>query len=316
MYKSSSTRTLITVGIAASAALLLSACGSGSPVDAETLADTAGSDHAATFDQELHDLLPDSIKKSGTIRSAGSMTETPFIFKPDGKEAIGIVPDLAAKVSDVLGVEIEIVDTPFPATIPGLQADRFDITWALMRDTAEREEILDFINYIRTTAGLMVKKGNPDNLDTIDSLCGHSIGSVRGDSNLHYIEAQSEACVADGEQPIEVKLYDSAGDGQTQIRSDNLDAWFGGTTALAYLASHADDGDAFEILDGIQLGNDSYGIATLKGNDELVQALHGALLKIEEDGSYLDVLSEYDAEADALTPDEMVINGVGEGLFK
>lgn len=294
------------LALAAVSALALSACSSQTSQSEEPAA-------SASFDQALHDALPQTVQDSGVLRLGSPTTNAPFITKPADKVE-GLIPDLAAAVGERLGVSVEFVDTPFPGLVPALESGRVDALWTVMNDTVEREQTLELVDWIRTDSGFLVIKGNPLDLQVIEDFCGNTAGTLRGSAQAELLEKTSAECVAAGKPGIEIKLYDDMGSGQTQLRSGNLDGYLGGTVPLKYLASQVDNGDAFEVMVTTYLGG-VFGIAVPKGETAFAEALVAALQQVEADGTYADILDRYAAESGALANDEFQINGIGAGAF-
>src|SRR4051794_12280593 len=112
-------RASLAVVAALAATTLLAGCGGS---DDAAAAPATGS--SANFDQKLFDQLPASIQQSKVIRF-GALWETPPTISVDPKNTntpVGISPDLAAAVSEVLGVTPQWQNMQWPAQIPGLQA--------------------------------------------------------------------------------------------------------------------------------------------------------------------------------------------------
>ena len=107
------------------------------------------------------------IQKQGYIR-VGFANEAPYAFAtPDGKLS-GESPSVFRHVMKQLGVnEVDGVLTEWGALIPGLKAGRFDAIVASMYITPKRCAQILFAN---PTYGIgeafVVKKGNPDNINT------------------------------------------------------------------------------------------------------------------------------------------------------
>lgn len=301
-------RTAPLVLVAAGLAVALAGCSGSSAGDAAP--DPAASD---AFNQELHDALPQSVQDAGVLKLGSPTTNAPYITKPAG-EAEGMIPELATSVGEVLGVRVEIVETPFPGLVPALEANRIDAIWSVMNDTVEREKTLDMVDWIRTDSAFLVPAGNPKAISGIEDLCGANAGTLRGSAQAALLEEQSKTCAADGEKPVSILLYDDMGAGQTQLRAGKLDAYFGGTVPLTYLASQVDGGKAFEVAEKTYLGG-VFAIAVEKG-DPLAQSLLEALKEIEASGEYGKILASYDAQNDALTAEEFQLNGIGAGAFE
>jgi polar amino acid transport system substrate-binding protein len=295
----------------AAAAMMLTGCGGNSAASP-----AAGpADKASTANPSIQAMLPQKIKDAGVIRNAMPANLPPYAYKDKGKDLTGVIPDLTAAVGSVLGVKFEVVDTAFPGIVPALKADRADVVWSVMTDSPDREKELDFVNYFLAPAGFMVPKGNPKGIHSIEDTCGLQVGTLRGNSKLPELEAQGKKCVAAGKPTVTVKLYDETGAGQTQLRSGNIDAWFGGVTEQEYLAQSVDNGSVFEVTDA-RVGHTAYGVGVIKGNDDLVKAIQAATVEVIKSGEYDKILAKWHAEAGALKADGVIVNGAGKGIYK
>jgi ABC-type amino acid transport substrate-binding protein len=111
----------------------------------------------------------DKIKEAGKIR-AGAAVAAPWLLQdPTTKEYYGPAVDLVNKIGELLGVEVEMVDSGWDVLIAGLQADKFEITVAPMFATPKRDEVIDFVNYTSAGTCYFVKKDN-DQINTLEDL--------------------------------------------------------------------------------------------------------------------------------------------------
>lgn len=303
---------LTPLALIGAAALMLTGCSSPAPGESE---DPVVQNESSLFSQELHDSLPADVQESGKLRVASVLADQLFSFK-DGSDVSGIIPALASEVGSVLGLEIEFVDTPFPGMIPAIQANRVDVIWSTMNDTVEREETLDFVDWVRTSSSFMVQPGNPHKIVGSESLCGLKAGTLRGAVPLvELLNAQSEECLAGGDKAIDIMLYDDFPSGLTQIRSGQIDAYFGPTEKFKFIIATSDEDRGFEVVDKSYLGG-VFGIGVSKDKHELSEAVLAALKVLAEEGIYQDVLTDWQNGDHALTVDELQINGIGAGAFK
>lgn len=301
------------IAVVSSLAIALTACG-GAGSTAPAAAGTKATEVKSTFDQKLHDSLPESVKQAKKLRIGSPTNNAPFITKPSG-DAVGLIPDLAHEVGEVLGIETEFIETPFPGLIPAMQAKRLDIAWTNMNDTPTREQTLNFVNFLHTSAAFMIAKGNPKNINSIEDLCGAKAGTVRGSGQATLMEDQSGKCTQSGKPAVDIKLYDDLATGQAQLASKQIDAFFGEKGSMVYIASKVDNGKAFEVVGKTYLGG-VFGIAVPKDEPELADTLMAALKAVEANGAYTETLKKYNLSEDALTATEIQINGVGAGAFK
>ncbi|HVW58131.1 MAG TPA: ectoine/hydroxyectoine ABC transporter substrate-binding protein EhuB [Rhizobiaceae bacterium] len=107
------------------------------------------------------------IKHRGYIRIAVA-NEIPYGYMDPNGDAKGAGPDVARVIVKKLGLDpkdIQWVVTNFSSLIPGLQANRFDMTAAEMAIRPERcQKVLYSDPNTTYGEGLLVKKGNPDGI--------------------------------------------------------------------------------------------------------------------------------------------------------
>jgi polar amino acid transport system substrate-binding protein len=125
---------------------------------AGTMALTISAAHAVTLDE---------IKARGYMTIAVA-NEIPYGFVDPSGEAKGAGPDVARAVVKSLGLDpasIQWVVTNFSSLIPGLQANRFDMTASEMAIRPERcQQVIYSEPNTSYGEGLLVAKGNPNNL--------------------------------------------------------------------------------------------------------------------------------------------------------
>lgn len=305
---------LSAVALIGTASLLLAGC-SAAPSGGKAAATDSVTNTSTLFDQKLHDSLPESIRSSGTLKVAVALTDELFSSTQDGK-IVGVVADVARQAGEVLGVDVEFIDTPFPGMIPALQSKRVDVIWSTMNDTVEREQTLDFVDWIRTSATFLVASGNPKGIKSIEDICGVRAATIRGAAPMvAMMEEQNAKCVAEGKPAVDMKLYDDFVTGQTQMRSGQIDMFFGPTSKFKYIISLDGGKSGLEIIDATYLGG-VYGIGVSKKQPELSAALVEALKILSDDGTYTKILQARGIDGEGFATDEFQINGIGASAFE
>lgn len=121
----------------------------------------------------------DDIISSGTLRCAVVLDFPPMGSRDANNEPVGFDVDYCNDLAAALGVEAEIVETPFPDRIPALVSGRADVGVASTSDTLERAKTVGFtIPYFAFTNVVLTKEGT--GIDSFESLKGHTVGSVAG----------------------------------------------------------------------------------------------------------------------------------------
>ena len=199
----------IAVGVAVATTFALAGCSSseGTPSgEAESQALSIEIEGVGTIetDPELQALVPQEILDAGSVTVATNAPFAPYeMFESETSETlIGLEPDLGHAVGALLGVEFEFQQQPFDGLIPGVQAGKYDVVMATFFDTAEREAVVDMVNYSASGSGLLVATGNPEGYETSADLCGASVAVQPGSAQVDIVAGFSEECVAAGEADL------------------------------------------------------------------------------------------------------------------
>lgn len=132
------------------------------------------------------------VKERGHIRIAVA-NEIPYGYMDLDGEAKGVGPDVAKHVMEQLGIkEIKWVSTNFGSLIPGLRANRFDMVAAEMAVLPQRcKEVVFSEPNSSYGEGLLVAKGNPDNVHTFESFAKNDkkIAIMAGADQLEMLQA-------------------------------------------------------------------------------------------------------------------------------
>lgn len=279
-----------------SVALLLAGCGSSNDNSGgKTVPEGGGG-----TDNALAAKLPADIRSAGTIKVGSDVAYAPVeFFDTDGTTIIGIDPDLAKALGDRLGVKLQFTNATFDGLIPAVRSKRFDIVMSAMSDTKKRQPQLDFVDYFNAGTSILVKKGNPQNINGLDDLCGKTVALQRGTTQEDVAKAQQAKCSSAGKGPIKLLTFDKDTDALLQIKGGRAVADMNDFPVAAYNANTSGGGNDFEVV-GEQIEAGPYGIGVRKEDTQLRDALQAALKAIIADGSYDKVLEKWNVTKGAL----------------
>jgi polar amino acid transport system substrate-binding protein len=241
--------------------------------------------------------------------NAGSLTNSPPLisYAADGTTLQGMIVDLAAAMSQKLGRTIVFKPMAFPAIIPALEAKSIDIAFTVMNDTPEREQVIDFVDYFNFGTMLLVKKGNPEYVASLETACGKTVSTVQGSTQIKLAEGMSDACVKSGKAPITVMQYAQPADARLQVQSGRVAAFLGNSPVMLYLAKTAGDGTVFDVIADHEYQPVPVGIGVPKSSPQLRDQLKNALDALIADGSYTKILQKHGLEGGAVK--SALING-------
>lgn len=290
-----SARMAAPIAVLVTGALMLTGCGDQTG-SADGGADKQGS-KAPLFDK-----LPKKIQKAGVVKVGTDAAYKPMEYK-DGQKIVGLDPDLANAMGEQLGVRFQFTNGTFDGLITSMQTGRFDMIMSSMTDTKDRQEGLDdkgkkvgkgvdFVDYLTAGSSILVKKGNPEKIESVDQLCGKKVATQRGTTSHEILKKQIDKCKKNRERPLTIEPFDTDDEARVRLKAGGVVA---DISDFPVAANAAKSGDDFEVV-GEQMESAPYGMAVSKGNDELSGALKEALTKIIEDGSYKKALKKWGVE--------------------
>ena len=272
------TKTIFATLAIAGAATALTACadpttstGSGGATTTATASSTTSYDVSSipTVD-EIAALVPDDVKKRGTLRNGASTGYAPAEFMDtDGQTPIGYDIDINKALAKVMGLSSgETKHSEFPTIIPAL-GTKFDVGISSFTITTDREQQVNMVSYLNVGSAWGVAAGNPKNFNPSDP-CGTTI-AVQTGTATKLIGGQYDATLADST----VIGYTSA---QSGGKIEQL-------------------GDTFESA--------PRGIAVAKDDAQLTEAVQKAMQYLMDNGYLTDILATYGADNAALTTAEL-----------
>jgi len=161
-----------------------------------------------------------TIKKTGEIRVATSLSVPPYTFtnadmQPDGSDVA-----TAKLLAKDLGVKLKIVSVPVASRIPMLQTDKADLVISVLSVTPEREKVISFSRpYSLIREVVMAPKNVP--LKSIDELKGKSIGVARGTVEDQLVTTMAKGATIRRYEDVST-LITAAAAGQVQYLATGL----------------------------------------------------------------------------------------------
>jgi polar amino acid transport system substrate-binding protein len=262
---------------------ILAACGGDEATDESSPSPEATS--AADIAQEILGKAPSGL--AATILDRGSViVSTDANYAPqssvnkDTGELEGFDIDVAKAMGEKLGLEIEFKTVQWETVIPGLQTGKWDVSIGSMTITEEREKTVDFTEpYYYTSGQVFVKKGGPQ-ITSVDDLAGKTVGVGAATTYYDFLKAESSA---------DVKTYPTDADAFPDLRNGNLDFVMtaGPTGQQAIL-----EGQPFDFS-GAPLYYEDLAFAINQGEDDWLQMLDYAVMKMHEDGTLTELSKKW-----------------------
>ncbi len=223
----------------------------------------------------------------GKLVMATNASFPPYEFK-EGEGFAGIDVEIAGKIAEKLGLELEIQDVEFGSIIGGVQTGKFDMGMAGMTVTDERKESVNFsTSYATGVQVVIVKEDGPiKSLDDIKADGSVTIG-VQQDTTGDIYASSSEEDGGYGEE--NVTRYKTGNDAVQALVSGKVDCVIiDNEPAKNYVAQN----EGLAILETEYVTED-YAIAINKDNTALLDAINGALKELTDDGTVKGIIEKY-----------------------
>lgn len=211
-----------------------------------------------------------------TLRWGGdSEGNVPYMFMDprDDKIMIGFEIDIVDALAERMGMTPKFVHNGWDNLIPGLNLGLYDIALSGLEITPEHKEEVDFsLPYYKTFLQLVVQRGNPANIKSLQDCVGKRVGTLK----------QSYAFFTLADAGVdEIRTYDNEINAYQDMAHDRLDAVLMDSPIAIFYAGFNTD---LEFV-GEPIGEISYGIPVRKGETELLNKLNAALVSIRDDGT-------------------------------
>ncbi len=221
-----------------------------------------------------------------TVEDGKLIMATNAYFPPyeyyEGDEVVGIDAEIAQAVADKLDLELEIVDIEFDSIIAGVQSGKYDIGCAGMTVTEERLQSVNFSTpYATGIQSIIVAEGSE--ITDVDSLLAgdYTVGVQQGTTGDIYMTDDI------GDERVE--RFNKGADAVLALQNGQVDAvCIDNQPALAFVGAN----EGLVILDTPYTEED-YAMCISKDNEELLEAINGALDELKADGTLDSIIEKY-----------------------
>ena len=266
------------LAVAAAAALTLSACGS------EEDDSTGGGGDDASADL--------SLISDGKLTVCSDIPYAPFEFEdPDAESGYsGFDIDITSEIAKGLDLELAVKDADFSGLQSGLalNSGQCDLVASAMTITDDRKKNLGFSDgYYDSLQSLLVPEGS--DITGIGDLNGKKVGVQQATSGEKYAQENAEGA--------QLVALPSNAEMVQAIKAGQVDA------LLQDLPVNVDNAKAggYEVVEEFDTG-ETYGLATKKDNQALLDAVNAELSEMRDNGTYDEFYDKY-----------FTVEGEGEG---
>ncbi|MGI6569488.1 MAG: transporter substrate-binding domain-containing protein [Caldicoprobacterales bacterium] len=232
--------------------------------------DAGGSDMSETMKR---------IKDTGKIIWGTNAEFPPFELR-SGDKVIGVDAEIAAKVAEKLGVELEVVDMEFKGLINALNSKQIDFIAAGFTIKPDREEQVLFTDtYFRAVQTIIVQEGNTEIKGAAD-LEGKTIGVQSGTTGDFTAEEYTE----------DIVRFNNALEASIDLKNGRLDAVIIDNLPAQMIVS---ENPGLVLLDEKAAEDEEYALAVRKEAVDLQKVINEVIAELKADGSIENWVEEY-----------------------
>lgn len=273
-------KTLMKWALGAMSVLTLAACGGGSGGLAESSSAAAGSSQAAGGDKLAQ------VQERGTLVVGTSADYPPYEWHliKDGKdEIVGFDIDIAEKIAEELGVELEVQDMDFNGLLPALSTGKVDMVIAGMNPIPERLESVDFTDiYVTTEDVVLIRKEDAEKYQSMEDLKEARWATQKATIQEDFLK-----------ETYPDSSLQSVGKWGTAIMSLNTGKVDAVLMVETVASQYAEQNDNLMIAD-VDPGStpNEAAIAVAKNGGEFLETVNGIVNQMQEDGTIEQLILE------------------------
>jgi polar amino acid transport system substrate-binding protein len=224
---------------------------------------------------------PSKLVTAGTLTVGSDASYPPQEYIDAGGNPVGMDIDVAAEIASRMGLQLKVVNFKFDDIIPALQAGQFDIVISAMTITDERKKVVDFVPYFEAGQAVLVKKGNPKGIKTLEDLSGKTAVAQQGTTEEQTLKDLNDKLTTAGKPKVNVLTYPTDTDAVDQLRVGRADATLHDSPVAAYYAKLNTD---FEVAIP-NFDSAPEGIAVAQTNKPMSDAVNAAVNAMKSDGT-------------------------------
>lgn len=229
-----------------------------------------------------------SVIDAGHITYVANPTVPPYQFTDSTGQLKGLRVDLANELSKRLCMDSKFISAEFSVHIPGLEADRWDVTIAPIFYTAERAKRVYMVPFEKQALSISTKIED-GRIGSREDLSGKSIAVEIGgfeESRLRDLHAEFESA---GREGINIQTFDNYATAFQALRSGQVDA-VAAMDAVGF--DYQQRGEFKRVLSGMFATPASLAF----GDKALAEAVVRELNEMRKDGSLAELYAPYGIE--------------------
>lgn len=212
----------------------------------------------------------------------------PYEYVADDGSYAGIDVEIAGKIAEKMGMELEVVNMNFNSIVASVSTGKYDMGMAGLTVTEDRLQSVDFSDpYANGVQAIIVKEGSE--IESVDDLyaegASYKVGAQISTTGAIYFATDIE----DGLTTCTLQEFNTGADAILALSSGKIDCVIiDNEPAKSFVAAN----EGLKILD-TEYTNEDYAICVAKGNTELLDKINAALQELIDDGTVQSIIDKH-----------------------
>ena len=238
------------------------------------------------------------LQKVDKLTYCSGMDSPPLLYFDEAQKPRGLAVDLGLEIAKRLGgKQVKWHVIPFSGVLPALLAQQCDMIVDQLFDKPERREVIDIVNYMYSSQSVVVPKGNPKGIKTLEDLSTHKVAVLNGSTIKTLLDTQNESLAKAGKPPMKLVVYNPDTDAFQALRISQVDAYGTTVETAGYYAAMAPE----LFQEGVSaFSRILTGLGIRKDDPQLSAAVQQIINDMRSDGSYVQLLNKWHVSSDTL----------------
>lgn len=236
------------------------------------------------------DIVTAKIRKLGTIKDGITPYPDSDFLAKNGTTWTGWEIQLTNAVAKMLHLHVKYVSASVTADIPGVQANRWQLSTDDWFVTQARQKIVNFVTDLRSGTRFFEAKGSKVKVNSPSDLCGKTVAVKKATVEATLAQKAATKCTQEGKQKLTLQLYPTEAAVTLAIQSNRAQIGWTGSTPTDYLVKQQPD--KFQVA-GSDFTVVTVGIVVSKKYPKLAKAMSAAVNQLIKRGEYEKILKKW-----------------------
>jgi polar amino acid transport system substrate-binding protein len=230
---------------------------------------------------------PDSVRSSGEIVFCSDLSSPPYDYF-DGTTPAGSDVEIGQAIAALMGIQARFTQTQWSSLVTALQTNKCDAIIAAMSITPQRAQQVDFVEYLSVGLGVLVSKGNPSHIRSIEDLSGKTVAVQLGSYADGTLRAMSKRFQSQERRAIEVLSFPDDIAAPAALANGKVDAFVDDIEMDRDFAKR--HSEYFDLAFPGSFAPLPEGIAVRKDNTQMLTSIRQAVEELYKDGRIRNIL--------------------------